>query len=451
VSDYKVEVNALGDVVYNPLDGESNRPRTVVIIDGDRFIPLSWTATITAHGATNSASVVLDIAGNPDFSAALYRDPANASNAPVYIEIWAGFPTDPKPGSLDISEMKRWFLGIVDMYSAKFAADRVTFSCRSLAASLVDSYMTNVTGALTSVQFVQQQAAQIGMTANIQLPPGFQPVTLREVYARQFEGGSNFQAEIRKKKIWDVILECAQFDNVDVWESNDQPVINYAAPELVDRPDCTLSYGSNIEDIEGTHSIEFNKNVVVKVFTYQRRTRTTTSTRIQTNQGIGGGITVKTKTTNNTSSPIFGTSSSVSQTIGENGQVSYSVSSSSGGASSGTGAEAAGESGKQVYKFFYPNLDPTRVETLAKAIWRKISMLEYAIDLPKQAITTYLYDQLAITSYLSIFGLPYVFFNTDTLGKKYWPREIVMSFEPGGSGWTAAVKAVNHTLPSGAI
>jgi hypothetical protein len=73
------------------------------------------------------------------------------------------FPQNAQVAATDISQLQRFFLGEVDAYSGKFAEDTVTFSCRSLAAHLVDDKLTAVSMNQTMTAFMADQATKYGL------------------------------------------------------------------------------------------------------------------------------------------------------------------------------------------------------------------------------------------------------------------------------------------------
>lgn len=427
----------------------SSSPRTVVAINGKRYVPVEIEVNGNAHGATGDASITLPIGGNADFSVELQRGDqiplgggfTTSDNSPVFAEIYLGFPNPIATGSTDISQMIRVFLGVVDMYSAMFHDDAVTFSCRSLAAPLVDDDLTRITMNETSLQFAQAAADYAGLKLVTQI--AVSPVTVQEVLASQFVGGYNFAAAIYKRKWWDMLLQCAMFDDADVWV--DQDTLYYASPSLIPRTTIDLKYGRDIEvsgGLTGTHSVQFSKNVQVELHTYNRKTRKSTS--VKHASSADGGYVTQTRTRDVTSSPVFGTSDIVTTSTDQDGSVTVTNAQSSGGGFNVSTSQGR-ESGKERYIRFVPNVAPDKLARLAKTMWRQISEQEYSVDFSVPLRPNNLSTMNAMTTLLKIAGCPYQKFN-DT----YYPRSRTLRVSnTEGGGWQ--FKAVNHQLAQSAV
>ena len=466
---------------------EENVPHAVVIINGAPYVPYSYRATFNGHGATDDATIVLTLSNNPDFTASLANDggPAgnlvalpdgtlavalpNASggvtttpateaqiaafdsggpNTPIFVEIWAGFRNTPA-ATTDLSGLTQRFSGLLDAYSMAPDADEVTFTARSLASPFVDQKLTSAPMGQTSIQFVNAMAAAIGLTANIALVDGVKPITVQETLGREFVSSANFNTALFNLHPWDLMLQMALFDDVDVWVSGN--TLNYIAPSKVQRTTINLTYGGDgqtpgILRPVGTHSTQLNKNIRVEVRSYTEKIKQSVVYRVDSTDP---GITVTSSTkTISASMPLFGTDQVVSTHISPTGQKSVAISSGSGGGFAGT-TSAASESGKMIYKVYRPNLTAQRCNQLALAMWRQYSMHEFALsfDLP---VTQARLADFSITSLLRVSGLPYDAFNSHNSADMYYPRQIVESFDTT-SGWMWSVHAVNSVLPEGAV
>jgi len=428
------------------------KPYSVIVLNGKSYVPLTWDIDNNAHGATGSATVTLDIGSNPDFTQELFRGdsplvPSDTSgiaitdNTPVYIQIYAGFPSS-LASETDTSQLVLLWYGTVDQYSAMFHADRVTFACRSFAAPLVANRITRISMSETSVAFLQYEATRIGMNFVPILPPGYSPITIQQVLGQEFIGGANFASALYGKRIWDLGIQCAMFDNVDLWVDKD--TVYYAATNLIPRQTIALSYGRDIEvdgGLTGTHSPQFSKNVQVELHTYQPRTRMSRSVHIASTPD--GGYSVTPQSREVTSQPIFGTPDLVTTATSGDGTVTVTTTSSTGGAfSSKTGI--ASESGKERYIYFVPNQNQAALNNLGQSIWRSISQHEYAIDF-EIAVTPELLAQLNITSKVKLSDVPYRYFND-----VYFSRTMRLRMSPL-EGLRASFQAVNHLLPQGAV
>jgi hypothetical protein len=444
----------LTDVQFEVFTEESS-PRAVIILDGVRYVPNSVELTKNAHGATDSGTITLPISINPDFSIQLFRGSSSPGqggveafknapidDSPVEVEVFFGFPGNPAPLSTDISQLSRVFYGVVDQYSASWTNDSVSFAIRSWAAPLVDNDITTLVMNQTTEQFVQQTAKQFGLQAKVYL--GQPPLTVQEVLSREFIGGSNFATSIHKMKYWDVLLQCAQFDDVDVWVDDD--TLYYAAPDLIPRNTIRVNFGRDIslnDSATGTHSPQFSKNIQVEVRSCQPRLRISHVTRVKTNASGGIDVTHVNKTIS--SSPVFGTPNSVTQTINADGSTSTNTSTTPAGGTFNTGFTGPGkESGKERYIYYRPNISQQASVQLAKALWRQISQHEYAQSFT-MPITKKNFGPLGITSLLQIDGCPYAFFND-----RYWPRKITWRFSADEApSWD--IEALNHRLPQGSV
>jgi hypothetical protein len=450
------------------------QPYSVVVLNSEAYVPLSWDINNNAHGATGSATVTLSIGDNPDFSQELFRgDQAptgqivqvNApipgtpftvadlnltgsgngltitDNSPVYIQIYGGFPSS-LSSPTDTTQLVLLWYGIVDQYSAAFTEDRVTFACRSFAAPLVDQRVVGTSMSQTSVAFLQAQAEAIGMTFVPILPPGYQPITIQQVLGQEFVGGANFASALYGKRIWDLGLQCALFDNADMWV--DKSTLYYAVPSLVQRQTIDLQYGRDIEfegGLLGTHSPQFSKNVQVDLHTYQPRTRMSYGMRV--NSAADGGYGMTPSAALVSSQPIFGTPNTVTTYHSPDGTVTVTSSESSGGSFS-SAPTAGSESGKERYIYFVRNQSPSALNNLAQSLWRQISQHEYSIQL-SLAVTPALLQQMNITSKLKLTDVPYAAFNA-----VYFPRTMGISMSPE-EGFRVKFQAVSHLLPQGAV
>jgi hypothetical protein len=412
--------------------GGSVKPITLNVI--------SFRIEKTVHGVANTASFVVSYAGNPDWTRALLRGEAGVpDDLPIYVEIWAGFPSNPG-SSPNTGGLSRRFYGVVDVYDTK-DADEVEFHCRSIAAPLCTDKILSSVQNLTTVQFIQQIGKQYGMPVYVD-PELTEPFTLARVY------GQDFVVGLHDMYKWDVLVRSAQCDDVDLWE--DQGVLFYVHPWNVDREKLELHYGSNVLGFQGHHSPQFNRNVQVFVHSYSDKIRTSITTRVQNIIGsVVPGVNVSQAIKVSYASPQWGTNNVTTKSYYSNGDTSTTQSSTSGGSASGStvSSRAISDSGKERYEFYLPNLTSAECDRLAKAIWRQISMHEYQADI-SLAITPAILEKVDITSLIDFTGYGMTRFNT-----KYWARTMSESFagaEPGSpdsEGWTVDFHVVNHAPP----
>ncbi len=415
----------LAPVLSNPFFEDQN-PTTYVLIDGLRFTPVAWSIESNAHGATDTATLTLPISNGPDWTQTIYRgDDAGNADQPVYVKIYAGLTTP---------RLRFW--GIVDLYTARLTGDedgdRITFQCRSLGAPLLTTKITTPFAGQqsTTAQFVAQQAARFGLNTQILVSS---PLTIQQVLGHEFATG------VHSITIWELMLQCAVQDGVDIWV--DQNTLWYASPDLIARTTIDLAWLRDIKSIDCSHATQFAKNVRVEVRSYRKRVRTSTYARYQTGPD-GSSVLEQSGSRVVTSSPVFGTNQSVSTTVSSSGSTTTTVSTLTGGSASGSAGVPAGESGKELYTFYFPNKSQSDCATLAKILWQRISQHEFAIsiELPVTAAKLALMGKTAL---LNLHGLPYAYFNA-----QYWPRRITETFDTS-SGWNWAIDAINHQGPNG--
>ncbi len=336
----------------------------------------------------------------------------------------------------------------MDTYSSELENNITMFTCRSLAFPLTSTKIVTPfprEESVTTIAWIAQQAKRFGLKM---APPKLAnpPVLMIDVL------GSEFITGVRGWFIWDLMLQCAQIDDVDLWVDR-TGTLHYEAASLVGNPDgqrakVYYQWGMNCKGLTSTHSPQFSKNVRVQVHSWTPRTRTASVTRVQTNPD--GGITTNSYTRTVTSTPIFGTTSSITTSISSNGTVTTSEGTTGGGgASGGTGIE--NESGVEKYIYFVRNKTLAQCEAMAQQIWRQISMHEYTIKVIAPATPADL-KNMDVDAKIILTGHPMSQFNLDTNGAQrgYWPREITEYFDPK-AGFFWEIDAVSHELPQGAV
>jgi hypothetical protein len=408
---------------------ENQTPTTYVLIDGNRFTPRSWTIEENAHGATDTASITLPISNGPDWTQAIYRgSDAGNSEQPVYVKIYAGM----------VQPILR-FWGIVDIYSGRLTAtpdgDAITFSCRSFAAPLISTKITTPFSGPTSTttQFIQQQAARFGLNTQILLAGA--PLTMQQVLGNEFSTG------VHNVEIWRLMLQCAVQDDVDIWV--DGNTLWYAAPSLISRVTADMKWGRDIETLDFSHATQFSKNIRVEVRSYTKRIKQSSYVRYETGANGKGVITSEGSRTV-TSTPVFGTTQSITNTISNTGTQTVTSSNTTGGSSSGSAGVPAAESGKELYTFYVKNKTQQQCFDLAKKFWRQISQHEFSITL-NFPVTAKKLPVIGKTSLIRLHGTPFAYLNST-----YWPRRITETFDPE-SGWNWSIVAINHEGPNGEV
>jgi hypothetical protein len=430
-------------VASPPLQGQSyeqfyeaSSPRACVRINAANVYALQdFEVDLNTHGATSSASVALNISGNPDFSSEFKNFSTTAATA----EIFVGLPTNPTPSNPpSTAGLQRVYYGLIAQYDAHFTENLVTFELRSLASPLVDEKIQQVAIGATTVDFIASVCARFGLGFVPLL--GNKPLRVQEVLGEMYVGGSNFSAAIHGMRIWDLILQCAQFDNVDAWE--DEGTVFYCAPSLIARQTIDLKYGRDLPvdgGFIGSHSLVFSKEIQVEVRSDQPRVSQSNAVRYVTNADSSISVTMVSKTT--TGSPVWGTPDIVSQTILPNGTVITDKSVS--GGSYSTKTSLGTESPKMRYIYYPRNKDAAYCNAFAITQWRKISQLEYTGQM--RFPLTKAKGIIPLTALLRVHGLPYSKFNTT-----YYPRKLMLS---GGKDkpFMYEIDAVNHELPQGSV
>lgn len=429
---------------------QAQQPRFVVKIDGNPYLGESFTYSQNSHGATDTASLTLPIDGAanfpgiapnslyPDWTTSIERSSAlGNSNKPVVVELWSGQPTDPGAFSPNnLSGLILRFRGIVDQYSVQLRENKTSFSCRSLAFPLTSTKITTPfprEDSTTTVAFIQQQAKRFGLNV---APPilGQAPALMIDVLGGEFITG------VRGWYIWDLMLQCAQFDGVNIWVDR-TGTIRYEASSLIKRDKIYYIWGENITSLDGTHSPQFSKNIRVQVHSWTKRTRTTSATRVTTS--ANGSIKVSSYTRTVTSTPIFGTTSSLVTSISSNGTVTVGEGTvSGGGAGTGTGSES--ETGLERYIYFPKNLTLPQCQAMAQQLWLDISQHEYSIKL-RAPVTTGNLPLMDVDALLVVSGHPMKYFNGG-----FYPREIVETFDVQ-NGWHWEIDALNHLPPQNGV
>lgn len=409
---------------------EQQTPSTYVLIDGWKIKPHSWSIEENAHGATDTASISLPISTGPDWTTAIYRgDDAGNGDQPVYVKIYAS-PTGK-------AETLR-FWGVVDIYNGVLSAtpegDIITFACRSFAAPLISTKITTPFAGenSTTVQFIEQQAARFGLNTNILLAGA--PLTMKAVLGNEFDTG------VHNVGIWELMLKCAVQDDVDIWV--DENTLNYATASLIPRITADIKWGRDIKTLPFSHATQFSKNIRVEVRSYTKRIKQSSFVRYQTGPN-GNGVITSSGSRTVTSTPIFGTTSSISTSISNTGASQTTVSTASGGGASGAAGVPAAESGKELYKFYVKNKTPAQCADLAKKWWRQISQHEFGITI-NMPVTEKKLPVISKTSLIRLHGTPFSKLNTT-----YWPRRITESY--GADGWNWSIDAINHEGPSGEV
>lgn len=464
-------------------------PRVVAVVNGVVVNVKSCEIECNTHGTTDSGSITLGIAGNPDWSLSLQ---AALGDGAVIVEVYAAIYNTPPPVSRKPSTqgMTRVFFGLLQVMNPVFHSDEVTFKLQSLAALMTGQKITTQfgqsagdgglpgTAGYTTVQFVKYVASLFGLQTNIDVPGT--PALMTQVYAaRQWVGVKNVH-------IADMLIACAETDNAD-WFVDPDGVLNYVQPSAIGRAVRPMKWGKDLKEAAGEHSPQFSKTIHVIVTSWTRKTRTSTTTALRVSPT--GSVTLRNSTRVVQQQRIAGSTAAVTTAFTYNADGSYSSSTgfgvSSGGSATSGYTSFQGDSGIEVYKFARPNLTPSQCNAYAIQMWNQISRFEYTLS-AQFALTPELLGSdgngsvLKITTLYQISGLPWSAFNNATdagalVGQQpsvgspgplaglfatngdtrfYYQRRFVLHFgigqdEAGSSeGLWMDVSLVNHPLPN---
>jgi len=480
-----------GDPASRYSDAATTRcaPRAVAIVNGIAVELSAFEVECNTHGASDSGSLTMGVAGNPDWSEELKSALGDGS---VIVEIYVGFPPETDPTN-SISGLKRVFLGLLQVMNPVFHEDQATFRLQSLAAMLTAEKVTTQfgqsegnggipgTAGYTTVQFVQYAADLFGLTTKIDVPGT--PALMTQVYAaRQWVGVKNL-------RIWDVLLACAETDNADVFV-DPQGVLNYVQPTSIGRGVRPMAWGADIQTASGEHAPQFSKTIKVQVTSWTRKTRTATSSTLRVNPS--GSVSLRSSSRVVTTDRIAGSTAAISTSQTYNSDGSYSSTTgesvTTGGAANSGYTSFQADSGVETYKFSIKNLTPAQCNAKAVQLWNQISRFEYTLSLGF-AVTPGLIggdgkgSVLDIATLYQVSNLPWSAFNNSAAAgllagakpsagspgplqqsfatgqdrRYYYQRRYVLRFgisqEEGGEseGLTMTVDLVNHPLPQSGV
>jgi len=409
-------------------------PRCLVVINGAILSVMNVSSVVNAYGVLDTVEFEVPIQGNVDFTQSLFQNETDTSAIPIYI--YAGYPSNPS-GNVTIAQLTCIFTGQLDNYVIDHAKGTVKFSGRNFGVALTDKRITTPIQYQTSVQLIQAQCALVGLGTNIIIDGP--PVQMATVFTREFIAG------IKNFRVWDLITQCTQFDDTDVWV--DGNTLWYVSPYLVPRNTLNLAVGTDLTNLEATHSVQYNRKIRVEVRTYTPRTTQSTMTRVQTR--ADGSVVTATISKTGTSTPIFGTTGvnyttySFNDTTGAYTKASGTSYKTGGGFSTTTTPEA--NSGLERYTI-YPRtpLTPQQCDDLARKEWRRISMHEWSVKI-SMPMRKDLFGQILRTTLINITNSPY-----GAVNQLYWPRRITWNFSLT-EGATYEIECVNHQQALGQV
>jgi hypothetical protein len=426
---------------------EADAVACAAVINDEVYAISRFDVLTNCHGATDTANFTMPISTNNDFT--VLFSPANTSivtDKPVFVKIYAGYPNAgtsnyAKPS---LNGLLTRFYGILDQYTANFNDDTVTFECRSLAAPLTtQKVQAPFSGpSVTTIQWIQQIATINGLNTNIF--SGINPLTMQQVL------GNELQAGVHVYPIWDLMLQCAVQDDVDIWVDATGTLWYYPSDKIPRFP-VNIHWGGEITELSVTHGIQFMKNVEVRVHSYIPHTKFAHSARTFTLDGQT--ITTQGATREVTSSPVFGTTESVSTSTNAAGVTTTTQSNSSGGATLGSLGTPANYSGKQLYERWIKNATQQQCEKIAQQYYRQIILHEYQVSMrvpvTRANFSTQtksgIVSKMGIQALINLTGAPYAAIN-----KPLWPRQIKETFEPS-DGWYWKIESNVNTPAQGGV
>lgn len=403
----------------------------VAQIAGKSYFVSKYDISTNCHGATDISSFTMPISSNVDFST-LYApsEKSDSTDKPIYVKILAGFPPTSANNGMrpSLAGLLLRFSGVLDQYSAQFEGDAVTFQARSLAAPLTTERIQApfAGSSITTVQFVAAMAKKYNLGVNIF--PGIKPLTMQSVLANELQAG------VHTYPIWDLILQAAVQDDVDVWVDA-YGVLWYYPSDQIPRTNVSLVWLRDLAQLSMTHGLQFMRNVEVRVHSYLTKTKYASSSRAFSVDGI----TIQTEATTRLvkSTPIWGTNSSVSSSTNAQGVTTTTASTTSGGKTEGTLSAPGNYSGKQIYDFWVKGKGNDQCKDLAKKFYRQILLHEYQVSM-RVPVTRKLFSQkntaakspasvskVGIQCAITLSNSPYAKINTSL-----WPRQIREQLSP---------------------
>lgn len=381
----------------------TTRPRAVTELFGIRALPTMFEVTDNAHGVTSTATLSMPIAGNPDWSSRL-RTNSDADGA-IIVRLYAGFPSDPIPGSTDIAQLVPRFVGLLEKGTFRATADATTFDCTSLATLLEIDKQTTLTQNMTTTQLMTAACAATGVLPApiIRLRQGQHALPLATVFSQdQVVGVHNLKAS-------DLIEACAEADDVDFWVDRVTGVPHYVAQTLEGRQTYPFDYGSSLIELEGMHDQLAAKNFEVEVRLWNPHTTTSHNVRL----GADGKLTTSTRITSQT--PQWGTAGSSSVSEGLSGTGAFSASSSnrssSGGGFNSGAVSIPKASSKQRYIIHMHYCTPNDADNFARRFAQRLSRYVYQVTL-NAPVTPDLLKVLNVETAFALTGCPWHAFNS---------------------------------------
>ena len=413
------ESSSQGSIVY-----------AFAVISGTQYAVMKCSVELYAHGASNTAELVLPLQASPDFTT-MFQGIAWVA-VQVYVSITPASAASTKSNA--VTGSIQLFSGSIDLNSMAFHDDTITIKCRSLASLLIDNRITGLPRNMKTTDLVTALATQYNLTASISLLDGQYVPTVAELYAHDFAVG------IQNDRIWDVLMKAAEFDGTDVWVVGS--TLFYAVPSKIARAIVDIKYGRDIETLTAEHSTA-SKAIRVEVRIYNHRTRSAAIQRWEV--GNDGTTDVTTSARLVTSDPVWGTKNTTTYSISSTG-VQSTVQSTIGGGTQNT-QEARGPdnpNGALIYKFYKPGWSLEAANQFAQATLLRLQMQEYTVTMRVPITASKAMGLSSITSQIRLHGVP-----MNVVNDTYWPRRITWNIDMDNP--CIDIEAVNIALPAGQV
>ncbi len=408
------------------------RPRSLVLIGGTQFTPISWSAHLSAFGDVDTCDITLPLSICPDFG----KRTTTGNSMPV--KVYAGFPANPRAGRFSYADLELRFAGVVDVFNVTAEDNKLVIPCRSNGALLADTKTTARWQNVSTTFVVQQIAKEHGLTAVIKLRSGQQAASIGQVWQR------NFILATRDIYEWDVIIASSLIDDVRVWIEG--TTLYYVAPEDAPANRLYVQWNKDLITLGGQHSPQFSKNIEVEVRTWSPIQRTSTRAIIGTD--ASGNVKASSRTISAVSQPVFGTRTVETSevVIGSDGSVkneSGTATTTGGAASTGLTREASASLVER-YIEHVSNMSRQDAINYALAKWRQISAHTFNCNF-KRPMTPEVLPLVSRTTIFCVQNAPWA-----SLDLPYHALRIMENFgvaETAGGmseGWTFEVDGVNH-------
>jgi len=277
--------------VKQPQSAVARAPRGIVQIAlslGGQLVPVPFVDLEVNNNtfyAADTFRVHLPVSGLP---ATLTLEMLLATQPDIYVECWAGFPSDPT--SYTTGGLSRLIYGKADEVTWDMATNAMEISGRDLSSIFIDNKTEQKYPNLTSSQIVAKLAATAGLKANV--------VATGTKVGKYYDVDHVRLQDDRTQ--WDLLTYLAREEQYVVYVEGTtlnfipQPKDSQTPYQFTYSPAPTLggSIGLNAENIKITHQKTLAKGVTVTVRSWnqnQSKTFTKKATASHVNSGLGKG------------------------------------------------------------------------------------------------------------------------------------------------------------------